>query len=76
MTDNYGDAGAYVAFGRGLGYDSDNASAENDWVDVHGAGAQRSEQKTWDGGDYSGGSGPQYDAVRYYHYVRLVRDAE
>lgn len=68
---DYGVAGAYVAFGRAMGYSEDLDS----WVDVHGAGAQRSDEKTWDGGDYSTGDGPQYDAVRIYHYVRPVRDA-
>lgn len=76
QTDDYGDAGSYVTFGRALGYDSDDESEENDWIDVHGAGAQRSDAKVWDGGDYSEGSGPQYDAVRIYHYVRMVRDAD
>jgi hypothetical protein len=68
----YGDTGAYVAFGRALGYSEELGY----WIDVHGAGSQRSDDKTWDGGDYSTGSGPQNDAVRIYHYVRLVRDAE
>ncbi|MEZ5230740.1 MAG: DUF1566 domain-containing protein [Microthrixaceae bacterium] len=68
---DYGVAGAYVAFGRAMGYSDDL----NSWVDVHGAGAQRSDEKTWDGGDYSTGDGPQNDAVRIYHYVRPVRDA-
>ncbi|MGB5444147.1 MAG: DUF1566 domain-containing protein [Psychromonas sp.] len=68
----YGNAASYVAFGKALGYDSDTGS----WVDVHGAGAQRSDPKTWDGGDYSEGSGPQYDSIRIYNYVRLVRDID
>lgn len=69
---NYGDAGAYVAFGRALGYNSETEL----WEDVHGAGAQRSDPKAWDGSDYTYGDGPQADAVRLYNYVRLVRDAE
>jgi Protein of unknown function (DUF1566) len=64
-----GVAGAYVAFGRAMGYSEDLGY----WIDVHGAGAQRSDEKTWDGGDYTTGDGPQNDAVRIYHYVRLVR---
>lgn len=70
--EGYGTAGAYVAFGRALGYDDSLGY----WSDVHGAGAQRSDMKVWDGEDYSYGDGPQADAVRIYNYVRLVRDAE
>ncbi|WP_445774108.1 Lcl C-terminal domain-containing protein [Shewanella sp.] len=70
LNTTYGNAASYVAFGKALGYDSDAGR----WVDVHGAGAQRSDPKVWDGEDYSGGYGPQYDSVRIYNYVRLVRD--
>ncbi len=59
--------GAYVAFGRALGNMGDG------WVDVHGAGCQRSDPKHDDGTDYSGGHGPQGDAVYIYNYVRPVR---
>ena len=45
------------------------------WVDVHGAGAQRSDPKTGDPANYPFGFGPQGDAIRIYNYVRLVRDA-
>ncbi|MGB5434825.1 MAG: DUF1566 domain-containing protein [Maribacter sp.] len=62
-----GTFGAYVCFGRGMGYDPD-------WTDVHGAGAQRSDPKAGDPDDYPTGNGPQGDAVRIYNYVRLVRD--
>lgn len=63
---------AYVAFGRSMGYSSDRY---HKWVDVHGAGSQRSDSKVWDGTDYTDGHGPQADAIRIYNYVRLVRDA-
>ena len=46
------------------------------WVDVHGAGAQRSDPKAGDPADYPTGNGPQGDAIRIYNYVRLVRDAD
>jgi hypothetical protein len=69
-TESSGTHGAYVAFGRAMGY-SDGA-----WVDVHGAGAQRSDPKTGDPADYPTGNGPQGDAVRIYNHVRLVRDAD
>ncbi len=44
------------------------------WVDVHGAGAQRSDPKAGDPAEYPSGNGPQGDAVRIYNYVRLVRN--
>ncbi|MDP3444611.1 MAG: hypothetical protein Q8T08_17265 [Ignavibacteria bacterium] len=47
-----------------------------DWIDVHGAGAQRSDPKTGDPADYPFGLGPQGDAIRIYYYVRLVRKIE
>jgi hypothetical protein len=58
-----GASAAYVAFGRALG------KMHGRIMDVHGAGAQRSDPKT--------GSptfrGPQGDAVRVDNYVRCVR---
>jgi hypothetical protein len=62
-----GSAGAYVAFGRAMGY------MDGAWLDVHGAGAQRSDPKSGDPVDYPTGNGPQGDAIRIYNYVRLVR---
>ena len=64
-----GDGGVYIAFGEALGYMQDS------WIDVHGAGAQRSDPKSGDPGQYPNGRGPQGDAIRIYNYVRLVRDA-
>jgi hypothetical protein len=62
-----GFAGVYISFGRALGY------MYNTWLDVHGAGAQRSDPKSGDPADYPTGHGPQGDAIRIYNYVRLVR---
>ncbi len=45
------------------------------WMDVHGAGAQRSDPKAGDPADYAWGAGPQGDAIRILNHVRLVRDA-
>ena len=45
------------------------------WMDVHGAGAQRSDLKVGDPAQFPYGRGPQGDAIRIYNYVRLVRDA-
>ncbi len=58
-----------MAFGRALGY------MNGAWVDVHGAGAQRSDPKSGNPADYPTGRGPQGDAIRIYNAVRLVRDA-
>jgi hypothetical protein len=60
---------AYVSFGKALGY-------MNSWVDVHGAGAQRSDPKTGSAAEYPQGHGPQGDAVRVNNYVRCVRGGE
>lgn len=57
----------YVAFGEALGF------MDGKWLDVHGAGAQRSDPKTGDPKDYPNGHGPQGNAVRIYNYVRCVR---
>jgi len=62
-----GQGGAYVAFGRSLGY------MNNNWVDVHGAGSQRSDPKIGDPANYPTGHGPQGDAIRIFNFVRLVR---
>ncbi len=65
---NEGAWGAYVSFGRAMGY------MDGSWVDVHGAGAQRSDPKAGDPSEYPNGNGPQGDAVRINNYVRLVRN--
>ncbi|MCB0154134.1 MAG: DUF1566 domain-containing protein [Anaerolineae bacterium] len=62
-----GSDGVYLSFGRALGY------MHNTWLDVHGAGAQRSDPKTGDPADWPTGHGPQGDAIRIDNYVRLVR---
>ena len=68
-SETSGGFGAYVAFGRAMGY------MDGAWTDVHGAGAQRSDPKAGDPADYPTGNGPQGDAIRIYNYVRLVRNA-
>ncbi len=49
-------------------------NSEPNWIDVHGAGSQRSDPKSGDASIYANGHGPQGDVVRIYNYVRLVRD--
>lgn len=62
-----GGSAAYVNFGRSMGY------MNNNWVDVHGAGAQRSDPKTGDPTAWPTGHGPQGDAIRIFNMVRCVR---
>ncbi|MCP4118240.1 MAG: DUF1566 domain-containing protein [Desulfobacteraceae bacterium] len=69
-TEAPGAHGAYVAFGRAMGY------MNGTWVDVHGAGSQRSDPKAGDPDEFPTGFGPQGDAIRIYNYVRLVRDMD
>jgi len=57
---------SYVSFGRAMG------KMNGTWMDVHGAGAQRSDPKTGDPSSYPDGHGPQGDAIRIYNYVRCV----
>lgn len=65
---NEGTNAAYVCFGRAMG------NMNSTWMDVHGAGAQRSDPKVGNPSDYPTGNGPQGDAVRIYNHVRLVRN--
>jgi hypothetical protein len=60
-------AGVYLSFGRAMGY------MMGEWLDVHGAGAQRSDPKTGNPDAYPQGRGPQGDAIRIYNYARCVR---
>ncbi|MCP4046740.1 MAG: DUF1566 domain-containing protein [Gammaproteobacteria bacterium] len=69
-TSTPGATGVYVNFGRSMGY------MNNNWVDVHGAGAQRSDPKAGDPANYPTGRGPQGDAIRIYNHVRLVRSTQ
>ncbi len=58
---------AYLSFGRTIG------EMRGRVMDVHGAGAQRSDPKT---GSAMLGHGPQGDAVRVENYVRCVRGGD
>ncbi|MCX6361614.1 MAG: DUF1566 domain-containing protein, partial [Armatimonadetes bacterium] len=64
-----GDAAVYVAFGRSLGN-------MGQWIDIHGAGSQRSDPKSGDPSVFAAGRGPQGDAIHILNYVRLVRDVQ
>ncbi len=83
-ADGSGRAAVYVAFGRALGWmKADPWASCLTLMDVHGAGAQRSDPKSGtvesyplgascDGG-LAYGRGPQGDVVRIDNFVRLVR---
>lgn len=58
----------YIAFGEAQGLMNDRL------MDVHGAGAQRSDPKSGNKSDYPQYFGPQGDVRYVYNYVRCVRD--
>jgi hypothetical protein len=67
-------------FGHGPGPDGPpgagpqgNDAGDYHYVDVHGAGAQRSDPKAGDPAMFPHGRGPQGDVIRIYNFVRLVR---
>ncbi len=62
------DQAVYLAFGRALGY------MNNRYMDVHGAGAQRSDPKSGSPDDLDLGKGPQGDVQRILNYARCVRN--
>jgi hypothetical protein len=49
-------------------------SGQRRWVDVHGAGAMRSDPKTAIPGAFPNGFGPQGDEIRGHNHVLCVRD--
>jgi hypothetical protein len=67
-----GDSAVYIAFGEALGW-MQSPWGDYTLMDVHGAGAQRSDPKIGDPNDYPYGHGPQGDIIRIYNYVRCVR---
>lgn len=69
-----GGKAVYIAFGRALGFMQGSKDSDITVMDVHGAGAQRSDFKTGSVSDYPEGHGPQGDVVRINNYVRCVRD--
>lgn len=64
---------AYVAFGRAMGYmKGPRSGGTAEFMDVHGAGAQRSDPKSGDPADYPTGFGPQGDDRRIFNFARCV----
>jgi len=77
QDENSGGYASYLCFGEGLGWMEEPPMSGNfTLMDVHGAGAQRSDPKVGNPGDWPYGHGPQGDVIRIYNYVRLVRDAD
>ncbi len=70
------DNAVYLCFGEGLGFMQFPFNDDVELLDVHGAGAQRSDPKEGDAADYPEGHGPQGDVIRINNYVRLVRDMD
>ena len=60
-------AAAYICFGQAGG------TMHGRKMNVHGAGAQRSDPKTGDPNRWPNGRGPQGDEIRITNYVRCVR---
>jgi len=84
-----GNSAVYIAFGEALGFMGSPRHQQHSrgWIqatahsskrllDVHGAGAQRSDPKTGSSEDYPEGHGPQGDVRRIENFVRLVRDID
>jgi hypothetical protein len=70
-----GSHAVYIAFGQAFGYMTDPRGNKTR-MNVHGAGAQRSDPKSGDPADWEGGFGPQGDEILIYNYVRCVRGLE
>ena len=63
------DSAVYIAFGEAQG------KMNNRFMDVHGAGAQRSDPKSGSKNDYPDYFGPQGDVRYVFNYVRCVRNS-
>ena len=62
-----------LCFGRALGFMKSRRTSEYQLLDVHAAGAQRSDPKVGDASRYPHGRGPQGDVIRIENLVRCVR---
>ena len=69
--------GVYVNFGESWGVmEQPPGSGNYRLLNVHGAGAQRSDPKDGDPANWPSGNGPQGDLVRIFNAVRCVRDVD
>ena len=73
---NLGSRAVYIAFGTAYGYMTLGNSDQYTLLDVHGAGAQRSDLKTGDPDSFPIGQGPQGDVQRIYNHARCVRGGD
>ncbi len=73
LSERGAEAAVYLCFGRGLGFMRFPRDAEATLMDVHGAGAQRSDPKVGDASRFPEGRGPQGDVIRIENFVRCVR---
>ena len=62
-------AAVYLTFGQATGFMGPFSTLMN----VHGAGAQRSDPKSGDPTEYASGLGPQGDVIRILNLVRCLR---
>ncbi len=69
-----GSNAVYLSFGRALGFMEDRKTNMKNLLDVHGAGAQRSDPKSGSTSRFSQGRGPQGDVIRIENFVRCVSD--
>ncbi len=74
--DRMGRNAVYVAFGKALGYMRIPPHTPPRLVDIHGAGAQRSDPKVGNPSDFPYGRGPQGDVIGINNFVRCVRTAK
>ena len=69
-----GSYAVYIAFGEAQGFmEMPPNSGTYVLMDVHGAGAQRSDPKAGNPDDYPTGHGPQGDVITIYNNTRCVR---
>ncbi len=68
-----GNSGGQRSQQMGGGAPNGAGSSNTNWINIHGAGSQRSDPKSGDPEQYQTGRGPQGDAIRIKNYVRLVR---
>jgi len=68
----------YIAFGRATGFMPDRRGGGRRRMNVHGAGAQRSDPKSGDPNSprWARGFGPQGDEIRILNYARAVRNID
>ena len=71
-----GDRAVYVAFGRAFGHMTDPRTGRTQRMNVHGAGAQRSDPKSGNPADFPKGMGPQGDDRRIHNYARAVHSID